>query len=104
MLEEIDLESCEEFEDSLEKLRQESKSADGTASELWFRGQENGCWPLLTTLDQKIQGTILFKDYYLLACRVRKTDGAKDGNVGNGQRNSDLSVANRISHGTSQEF
>jgi hypothetical protein len=71
MLEEIDLESWEEFEDRLEKLREELKSADGTEPELWFRGQENSCWPLSTTLDQTIQGTVLFSDYYLLASRVR---------------------------------
>jgi hypothetical protein len=71
MLEEIDVNSWEEFEDMLEKLRLESKSADGAESELWFRGQENSCWPLTTTLERNPQGGVLFKVYYRLIHRVK---------------------------------
>jgi len=70
MLEE-DVKSWEEFEGKLEKLRLESKSANGAESQLWFRGQENSCWPLTTTLERNTQGVVLFKDYYRLVDRVK---------------------------------
>jgi hypothetical protein len=60
MLEETDVGSWEEFEDELEKLRGESKTADGTEAQLWFRGQENACWPLATTLERNTQGEVLY--------------------------------------------
>jgi len=71
MLEETDVNSWEEFEDKLDKLRGESRSADEAESQLWFRGQENACWPLTTTLDRNTQGAVLFKDYYRLIDRVK---------------------------------
>ena len=71
MLEEIDVKSWEEFEDKLEKLRGESRTVEGTESQLWFRGQGNACWPLATTLERITQGGVPFKDYYLLIDRVK---------------------------------
>src|ERR1700732_4995484 len=71
MLEEIDVSSWEDFEDKLEKLRAESNGVEGAKPELWFRGQENSCWPLTTTLERNTQGDVLFKDYYRLVQRVK---------------------------------
>ncbi len=71
MLQEIDVNSWEQFEDELEKLRRELSNAEGTDSELWFRGQENSCWPLSTTLERNTQDPVLFKDYYQLIHRVK---------------------------------
>ena len=71
MLEEIDVKSWEEFENKLEKLRGELKTAAGAESQLWFRGQGNTCWPLATTLERNTQGAMPFKDYYLLIHRVK---------------------------------
>jgi hypothetical protein len=71
MLEEINVNSWEEFESRLEKLRVESKPASGAETELWFRGQENSCWPLTSTLERSTKGDVLFKDYYQLIHRVK---------------------------------
>src|ERR1700691_1927144 len=71
MLEEITVDSWEDFEDKVDKLRLESKTAEGEDSELWFRGQKNSCWPLTTTLERCTQGAVLLKDYYQLIHRVK---------------------------------
>lgn len=70
MLEE-DVRSWNEFEDKLEEIRHSSRTSDGSESPLLFRGQENSCWPLATTLERSTQGVVLFKDYYRLVDRVK---------------------------------
>jgi hypothetical protein len=63
--------SWEDFEDKLQRFRMESKRADGAESQLWFRGHENSCWPLTTTLERNSRGEVPFKDYYGLILRVK---------------------------------
>lgn len=63
--------SWEEFEEQLKELRHQANSSEGAASPLWFRGQENSCWALTTTLERSNEERMLFKDYYLLIHRIR---------------------------------
>lgn len=68
-MEEQNLKSWEEFEETLKAIRKE----DGRTNEsfLLFRGQENAFWPLQTTLDRKRE-RMLFTDYYRIIDRIRK--------------------------------
>jgi hypothetical protein len=65
-----DLNSWEEFERELAKLRRDREDRASTSKGLLFRGQANCNWTLTTTLDRKRQG-MLFKDYYRLISRLR---------------------------------
>jgi hypothetical protein len=71
--EEIDVNSWEEFEQQLKDLREHVNSPESAALSMLFRGQENSCWPLATTLERSNQLEMLFQDYYrLISSRLRK--------------------------------
>jgi hypothetical protein len=71
----FDLGTWEEFEEKLKQLRNERarhQSLPGPrSSELLFRGQENSCWPLSTTLERSGRKEMLLEQYCLLICRVQ---------------------------------
>jgi hypothetical protein len=69
--EEIDVNSWEEFEQGLKDLRGEVDGSESSALPMLFRGQENSCWPLATTLERSNQPGMLFQDYYRLISRVK---------------------------------
>ena len=69
--EEIDVNSWEEFEQQLKDLREHVNSPESAALSMLFRGQENSCWPLATTLERSNQLEMLFQDYYRLISRVK---------------------------------
>ena len=73
----IDVKNWEEFLKELENLREERCQIESSTgrhpSELLFRGHENSCWPLTTTLERppyEREG-MPFADYYRLISRVR---------------------------------
>lgn len=71
-MEEKNVNSWEEFKVELANLRRErgqSLKADDS-SPLLFRGQENSCWLLSTTLDRRRE-RMLFRDYYLVISRIK---------------------------------
>ena len=59
----IDVETVETWEEFEEKLERLQKKQSG----LLFRGQENSCWPITTTLERPPDGRVSmpFGDYYL---------------------------------------
>ena len=59
----IDVETVETWEEFEEKLERLQKKQSG----LLFRGQENSCWPVTTTLERPPDGRVSmpFGDYYL---------------------------------------
>lgn len=66
-MEERNVDTWEDFEKQLQELR---SKRDSLNSPLLFRGQENSCWPLKTTLDRK-QERMLFSDYYRVIGRIQ---------------------------------
>lgn len=70
-MEERNLNTWEEFEEVLKDVRKEHDQSDAQLkSSLLFRGQENSCWLLSTTLDRRRE-RMLFKDYYGTITRIR---------------------------------
>lgn len=70
-MEERNVNTWEEFEKELKGLREErDKSKEFLKSSLLYRGQQNSCWLLSTTLDRN-QERALFKDYYRVIARIR---------------------------------
>ena len=69
-MEQISVASWEDFDKRLEDLRQERASSQGAESGLLFRGQENSCWSLSTTLDRKRE-LMPFAEYYHVISRIR---------------------------------
>jgi len=70
-MDERNVDTWEDFEKQLQDLRRErDASSESLNSPLLFRGQENSCWSLETTLDRKQEG-MLFRDYYRVICRIR---------------------------------
>jgi hypothetical protein len=72
-MEERNLNTWEEFEKELEDVRREYDQPDvrfSSSSTLLFRGHQNSCWLLSTTLDRKRE-RMLFKDYYRLIANIR---------------------------------
>ena len=63
---EVDTRSWEEFEEGLEKLRKTTRDARPPGDiRILFRGQEDACWPLTTTLERWSEGNAMsFHDYY----------------------------------------
>ncbi|MGA6987229.1 MAG: hypothetical protein WBZ01_14335 [Terriglobales bacterium] len=71
-MEERNVNTWEEFKVELANLRREhveSSSAD-SSYHLLFRGQENSCWLLTTTLDRRRE-RMLFSDYYRVISKIR---------------------------------
>jgi hypothetical protein len=63
-MEERNVNTWEEFEDGLKSVRKEYvQSARSLKSPLLFRGQEDSCWLLRTTLERNRE-RMPFKDYY----------------------------------------
>lgn len=61
----------EEFEKGLEDVRLEyQQTGEASRLPLLFRGQENACWPLSTTLDRKRE-RMLFAEYYGVISKIR---------------------------------
>jgi len=70
-MEERNLNAWEDFDKVLTEIRtQRQNSPDHAHSSLLFRGQEDSCWQLQTTLDRKIQRAI-FTEYYRVIGSVR---------------------------------
>jgi hypothetical protein len=71
----IDVSSWEEFEEKLNELRNEraerQKQPGPPPSGLLFRGQENSCWQLATTLERNGQEGIVIADYYRVITAVQ---------------------------------
>jgi hypothetical protein len=71
-MEERNINTWEEFKAELVNLRREhveSPSANRSYP-LLYRGQENSCWLLSTTLDRRRE-RMLFRDYYRVITRIR---------------------------------
>lgn len=70
-MEERNLDTWEEFERELKQLR-ESRDVgfQFDRSPLLFRGQENSCWLLITTLERERE-QMLFVDYYRLISKIQ---------------------------------
>lgn len=66
-MKEVNLESWEEFEQTLQGLEIET----GPEAEFLYRGQENCCWGLQTTLERNGREIMSLKDYHEL-CSVVK--------------------------------
>lgn len=70
-MEERSLETWAQFEETVEDIRREHVlSADQDRSPLLFRGQENSCWSLRTTLD-RWRERMPFGDYYRIIDRIQ---------------------------------
>jgi hypothetical protein len=69
----LDLGTWEEFEEKLKELRRAEcqKQPGPRSSELLFRGQENFCWPLSTTLERSGHQGMSIAEYYKLISRVQ---------------------------------
>ncbi|MBI4442239.1 MAG: FRG domain-containing protein [Acidobacteria bacterium] len=71
----IDVANWEEFEQELKKLQEtlavRQKKPGLPPSGFLFRGQENSCWPLTTTLERSRREGIPVADYYHLVSRVK---------------------------------
>jgi len=68
---ERDVSTWEDFEKQVQDLRKEREaSSDSPNSSLLFRGQEDSCWLLKTTLDRKRE-RMLFTDYYHVISRIQ---------------------------------
>jgi len=67
-----DVITWEEFEKELRAIqRRLRRTKPGTEPHLLFRGQEDSCWPLKTTLERSGRDGMLFSDYYGLISVVR---------------------------------
>ena len=71
-MEEKNVNTWEEFEIELANLRRDRGQATNADDSypLLFRGQENSCWLLSTTLDRRRE-RMLFRDYYRVISRIR---------------------------------
>jgi len=71
-MEEKDVNTWEGFKIELANLRQDRCQSIKTDNSypLLFRGQENSCWPLRTTLDRR-RKQVLFKDYYRVISKIK---------------------------------
>jgi hypothetical protein len=70
-MEERNVSTWEDFEKQVQDLRKEREASfDSPNSSLLFRGQEDSCWLLKTTLDRKRE-RMLFTDYYHVISRIR---------------------------------
>lgn len=71
-MEERNVDTWEEFKAELASLRREHGQSQKVERiyALLFRGQENSCWLLSTTLDRRRE-RMLFRDYYRMISRVR---------------------------------
>ncbi len=70
-MEERNLNTWEEFEQELKKFREAHESvSEPTQSAPLFRGQENSCWLLNTTLERERE-RVLFRDYYRVISKIR---------------------------------
>src|SRR5438067_11069263 len=71
-MEERKLETWAEFAKELANIRKECDDSEVASNSLplLFRGQENSCWPLSTTLDRRRE-RMLFSDYYRLISKIR---------------------------------
>jgi hypothetical protein len=80
-MEERNLNTWEEFEEVLKDVRKEHDQSDAQikSSFLLFRGQENSCWLLRTTLDRRRE-RMLFTDYYGIITRIRPQIESLTGN------------------------
>lgn len=69
-MEQIDLDSWEEFEDQLRELRQiRTETAESSAfstSHFLFRGQREHSWPLVTTLERRVSAPLSLAQYFRL--------------------------------------
>jgi len=64
--------SWEEFEKEVRTIQKRLRRAKlGREPHLLFRGQENSCWPLETTLERSGRHGMLFSDYYRVISVVR---------------------------------
>lgn len=70
-MEERNVNTWEDFEKQLQDLRKELDVSSGHPAPLLFRGQENSCWLLKTTLDRQKRERMLFKDYYRVISRIQ---------------------------------
>ena len=70
----LDLRTWEEFEEKLKEL-QEKVPAERRPDHVPFlyRGQEDSCWPVTTTLERSLDGLVSmpFGDYYLSIYRAK---------------------------------
>jgi hypothetical protein len=62
--------SWEEFEEIIAKFDDPSRS---TWDEVWFRGQSDAKWGLLTTLERRVGSSQLVYDYLRLVNRIKPT-------------------------------
>ena len=71
-MEEKNVNTWEEFKIELANLRRDRGQATNADDSypLLFRGQENSCWLLSTTLDRRRE-RMLFRDYYRVISRIR---------------------------------
>ena len=73
-MEEVAVESWKQFKEQLEGLRQERRNrkeyGGAPPSDFLFRGQENACWNLSTTLERAGHENMRFPDYYKLIERI----------------------------------
>jgi hypothetical protein len=70
-MEERDVKTWDEFKAEILNLHMECKNSTESANTLLlFRGQENSCWPLDTTLERN-RRKMLFKDYYRSISRIK---------------------------------
>ncbi len=69
-MEERNVNTWEEFKKELDEVRREHESSGTPALLPLYRGQENSCWSLSTTLDRKRE-RMPFRDYYRIIDRIR---------------------------------
>jgi hypothetical protein len=72
-MEEFNLNTWEEFEQELKKLRETREKFSEYQSPLLFRGQKNACWSLSPTLERE-KDRMLFRDYYQMISRISSAD------------------------------
>ena len=69
-MKEVAVESWEEFEENLRYLREERRKCKDSGgprpTDFLFRGQENSCWNLSTTLERAGRNRMEYRDYYHL--------------------------------------
>jgi len=69
-MEERNVNTWEEFKKQLDDVRREHESLGVPELPPLFRGQENSCWLLSTTLDRKHE-RMPFRDYYRIIHRIQ---------------------------------
>src|SRR5487761_1590958 len=70
-MEEIDVDSWEEFENRLKELRLSQNPPSQYRGPLLFRGQSDSRWPLRTTLEQSNKYGLLFSEYYRIISNIK---------------------------------